>query len=231
MLVALTNTKGGVCKSTLAAHLVIWLHDRGVKVALLDTDSQQTAARWVRGAEPSIPVVVATDLESIKQARATLLETHEIVVADSPGSSEGEAASTITMLADLAVIPLQPSKPDLRAVHDALKFVKLAREVSRGAGPETIIVLTLTAKRDVQTRRLRAELSTLDVPVARSEMRRFNAFRDSCDSAVTRMETREAQEAAKDIEALFQELLGNRLPAVGDTRADSKPTTKEAANG
>lgn len=224
MLIVFTNTKGGVGKSTLAAHLVLWLHDQGIRVALLDTDEQQTAARWVRGAEASVNVVVATDVESIRKARATLIKTHDVVVADSPGSG-GEASHSITMLADLAIVPLQPSKPDIRAVKDALKFVQLAREMSGGAKPEATIVLTFTAKGDVQTRKLRAELGALGVPVAKSEVRRLNAFRDACDSAVHRILSRDAKEAAKDLDLLFTELLGDKLKAWKGT------LIKEAANG
>lgn len=219
MLIVFTNTKGGVGKSTLSAHLALWLHDRGVNVALLDTDEQQTAARWVKAAEPLIPVAVATDVESIRKARNELNKTHDVVVADSPGSG-GEASHTITMLADMAIVPLQPSKPDLRAVKDALKFVRLAREMSGGPKPEPRIVLTLTAKGDVQSRKLRAELGFLDVQVARSEIRRLNAFRDSCDSAVHRMSSRDAIEAAKDIDALFDELLGANLARWSSARKE-----------
>ncbi|MBX3412600.1 MAG: ParA family protein [Pirellulales bacterium] len=224
MLIVLTNTKGGVGKSTLAAHLVLWLHDRGVRVALLDTDEQQTAARWVKGAEPKVTVAVATDVESIRAARAKLLRSHDVIVADSPGSGT-EASHAITMLADLAIVPLQPSKPDIRAVKDALKFVRLAREMSGGHKPDAKIVLTFTAKGDVQARKLRSELSALDVPVTRSEIRRLNAFRDACDSAVHRLSSREASEAAKDIESLFVELLSAKLPGF------AAAPIKEAANG
>lgn len=223
MLIVFTNTKGGVGKSTLSAHLALWLHDRGVNVALLDTDEQQTAARWVKAAEPSIPVAVATDVESIRKARAELNKNHDVIVADSPGSG-GEASHSITMLADLAIVPLQPSKPDIRAVKDALKFVRLAREMSGGQKPNARIVLTLTAKGDVQSRKLRGELGALDVQVARSEIRRLNAFRDSCDSAVHRMNSRDAIEAAKDIDALFVELLGEHLPG-------GRTTKKEVVHG
>jgi chromosome partitioning protein len=42
--IVLTNTKGGVGKSTIAVHLAVWLHDLGVKVALLDMDKQRSSA-------------------------------------------------------------------------------------------------------------------------------------------------------------------------------------------
>ena len=66
MLVAFANTKGGVSKSTLSAHLAIWLWDEGYRVALLDADEQQTSATWVRNAEPAITVTAVTDMEGIR---------------------------------------------------------------------------------------------------------------------------------------------------------------------
>jgi chromosome partitioning protein len=116
MLIAFTNTKGGVGKSTLASHLAIWLFDRGYSVALLDADEQQTATRWVQTAEPSLEVITATEMSDIQKARTELLASHDIVVADTPGK-ESEAARTVTLLCDLAIVPLQPSKPDLRAIR------------------------------------------------------------------------------------------------------------------
>ena len=226
MLIAFCNSKGGVGKSLLAAHLTLYLFDKNVRVGLLDTDPQQTAARWIGAAEPGIPVIAASEVDDIRQAKGKLLAHHDIVVADSPGTS-GDAAHTITLLADHVIVPLQPSKPDVRAIKDALKFVRLAQELSGGRQPSVRLVLTFTAKGDVQTRRLRAELTGLGLPVAKSEIRRLNAFRDACDSAVTRMHSREASEAAKDIETLFAELLADMQSA----RKSTVRGHKEVAHG
>jgi chromosome partitioning protein len=228
MFIAFTNTKGGVGKSTLAAHLVIWLFDKGYRVALLDSDDQQTSARWVQAAEPAITVVTANEMEAIQKARTELLQSHDIVVADTPGK-ESDAARTATFLADLAIVPLQPSKPDLRAIKDALKSIRLAQEVSGGKRPKAVIVLNLTAKGDVQSRILRQQLAASGFPIAASEVRRLNALRDACDTAVTRLRPSEGRVAAADIEALFTELLGERLKSIATGRQLDTPQ-KEAAN-
>lgn len=212
MLITFTNTKGGVGKSTLACHLAIWLHDKGFRVAMLDTDEQQSSARWIQAAEPGITLVVAHKIDEIRKARTTLLETHDVVVADSPGSS-GDASHSVTLLADLAIVPLQPSKLDVWGVADALKFVRLAQEMGGSRKPEAAIVLTFTAKGDVQTKELRRQLQSLELgaTIARSEIRRLNAFRDACGSAVTRKRDPRSQDAAGDIDALFMELLADKL--------------------
>jgi septum formation inhibitor-activating ATPase MinD len=105
MMIVMTNTKGSVGKSTLAAHLPIWLFDQGRKAALLDTDEQATATGWIERAENGITVANATTVDAIRQEWKKLQSSHEFIVADSPGSGE-EAAQAITLLADIALIPL-----------------------------------------------------------------------------------------------------------------------------
>ncbi|MBY0588829.1 AAA family ATPase [bacterium] len=112
MMIVMTNTKGGVGKSTLAAHLAIWLFDQGRKVALLDTDEQATAAAWIERAEKGITVAKATMVDAIRREWKKLQASYEFIVADSPGSG-GEAAQAITLLAEIAHIPLRPKDPYL----------------------------------------------------------------------------------------------------------------------
>lgn len=126
----------------------------------------------------------------------------------------------MTLLADQVIVPLQPSKSDLRALKDTLKTIHLAQEVTGGKRPQAILALTFTAKGDVQSRNLRRQLAASGFPVARNEVRRLNAFRDSCDTAVTRLKPSEAKEAASDIDALFTELLADRLAQIPRRRCN-----------
>lgn len=216
----------------MAAHLAIWLFDRGYRVALLDTDGQESAGNWVQNAEPGIEVRVATEMEAIRSAKADLLITHDIVVADSPGE-EGDASRTVTFLADLAIIPLQPSKLDVRAIKDALKAIRLAQEMTGGARPEAVLVLNGTRKRSIRARRLREQLVSLGLKMAAAEVRRYDAIVESCDSAVTRMEDLDAKEATIDIDRLFTELIVPRLLAAGIIAYTTETTSrkrKKAAN-
>ncbi|MDX1964976.1 MAG: AAA family ATPase [Pirellulales bacterium] len=210
MFITFTNTKGGVGKSTLASHLAIWLFDRGFKVALLDTDSQGTSSEWLRRAEPQITIRATSDSDGIQKSRDELLKSHDFVIADAPGE-EGEAANAVTLLADMAILPLQPTKPDVRALKDALKTIRLAHAVTKGNRPETILVFNCVRKKSLRTSVLRKQLDPLGLRVAKSEIRRLDALADSCDSAVTRENTPKSKEAAADIDALFTELLGDHL--------------------
>jgi cellulose biosynthesis protein BcsQ len=175
----------------------------------------------VRRAEPGISVIVAQDVDGIRQAKAELSTTHPVIVADTPGSSS-DAAHTVTLLSDFVIVPLQASRVDVLAIKDALKFVRLAREMSGGQRPDARIVLTFTAKGDVQSRKLREQLAGFDVPVAASEIRRLNAFRDAFGSSVTRLASRDVVEASRDVDSLFTELFSDELRSL---------TSPEVANG
>lgn len=209
MFIAFTNTKGGVGKSTLAAHLAIWLFDRGDRVALLDTDPQGTSSEWIRNAEPEITVRAISDSDGIRAARDELMASHEFVVADAPGE-EGEAANAVTFLADLAVLPLEPTKPSVRALKDALKTIRLSHSVRQGK-PDTILVLSKVRKKSRRTAVLKKQLRSSGYCVAESEVRFLEAFADSCGSAVTRETAAKFTDGASDVDSLFLELLSEHL--------------------
>lgn len=209
MFITFTNTKGGVGKSTLSAHLAIWLFDRGYRVALIDADVQGTSSEWIRNAEPNITVRAATDSDAIQAARNELLAEHDFVVADAPGK-EGNAADAVTFLADIAVLPLEPTKPSVRALKDALKTIRLAHQVRQGK-PETVLVLSKVRKKSRRTAVLKEQLRRSGYRVADTEIRFLDAIADSCDSAVTRSVTPLSQSAASDMEECFGELLGSYI--------------------
>jgi chromosome partitioning protein len=210
MFITFTNTKGGVGKSTLAAHLAIWLFDRGYRVALLDTDVQGTSSEWIRNAEPGITVRATSDSDAIQAARDKLVAAHDFVIADAPGE-EGEASNAVTFLADLAVLPLEPTKPCIRALKDALKTIRLAHTVTQGKRPETVLVLSKVRKKSRRTAILKEQLRTSGFRVADAEIRFLDAIAESCDSAVTRQATPSSQGAATDMKVFFEELLGEHL--------------------
>jgi chromosome partitioning protein len=227
MLITFSQSKGGVGKSTLASQLAIFLHDGGYRVALLDADIQATSLNWIKAAEPAITVCGATTMEEIQAAVTSLTGEYDVIVGDSPGE-DGEAAQTITLLSDMAIVPLQPSRPDIRALNRGLKAIRLAQQMTGGKRPHATLVLNMVAKRDVQARQLKAQLAAFNMPVAQSEIRRLNALRDACDSSVTRMTTEEGREAAKDLEALFAEII---LPQLSPIHASVQPQHRRAGNG
>src|SRR4051812_35652002 len=108
MMIVFANSKGGVGKSTLAVHCAVWLHDRGVKTALLDADKQRSSSEWLAEAEPEVSICTASTPEECVSNVQELLRSNYFIVADAPGGLE-DLSRTLLILADLAVFPISPS--------------------------------------------------------------------------------------------------------------------------
>ena len=56
--IAVVSMKGGSGKTTVAAHVAAAAAHQGRRVALLDTDPQQSASRWGDRRDAAVPVVL-----------------------------------------------------------------------------------------------------------------------------------------------------------------------------
>lgn len=225
MITTFVNTKGGVAKSTLCSHIVLALFDVGYRVSLLDADvNQRSSSIWIKEAEPSIPVVVASDPEEIRVQLRELSACSDVVLADTPGSDVA-AAHAAVMHCDLAVLPLQPSLLDVWAIRAALEYIFLAQRISGGNKPEGRIIITHTNKEDVLANELRKTIvDSIEIPVMQTQMRELRIYKRSAKSSVLRMKGKAARNAGEDINAIVRELFSGRLPGL------DSPLATRAAN-
>jgi chromosome partitioning protein len=127
-VIAVAQRKGGAGKSTLAANLAVALAGTGERVALLDTDPQQTLARWngLRAQAGSRANVLDFDAPAGWRVPATLdrlRRSHDVVLIDTPPHADTDAKIAIRG-ADLVLVPLQPSPADLWAMEATLDLAK-----------------------------------------------------------------------------------------------------------
>src|SRR5258708_6747115 len=87
MIIVVANSKGGVGKSTIAVHLVAWLHQQGHKTALADCDTQISSSRWLAEAIPEIKTVRLSSTDEILDVLPSLGREFDYVGADGPGSN------------------------------------------------------------------------------------------------------------------------------------------------
>ncbi len=129
------------------------------------------------------------------------------MVGDGPGGID-DVSRTVLILADLALLPISPSILDLRSVQQATSILQYAQGINRGK-PEGRLILNRMRTRDTISSELKEAAPTLGVQCAEHVLRDLQAFRDAAQqgTVVTRMKKRN-NDAAKDIEALFTELLG-----------------------
>ena len=210
MIIVLANTKGGVGKSTLAVHIALWLHDRGVLTAFIDADKQLSGAQWIEEAEPAIPLRTARTPEECLEACERLQHESACVICDGQAGLD-DVSRSLMLMADLALMPISPSILDLRSVNEATSILRYAQSIN-GDRPQGAIVLNKMRRRDRISRELARAVPQLGIGVATSVIRDLQAFRDAAQqgTVVSRMNGRAAA-AAGDLNTFCDELFGDWL--------------------
>ena len=137
-IITVAQQKGGTGKTTLVAHLAAALAAAaagGRRVAVLDTDPQHSLARWhalrvARGAGP--PALIFADPAGWRLGPAIdkLRREADVVLIDSPPQIDTDARLAVRV-ADLVLIPVQPSPPDLWAAEGTLALAAAERRPAR----------------------------------------------------------------------------------------------------
>lgn len=123
-IITTINEKGGTGKSTIATNLATALHRKGKRVVLIDADPQGTATDW-RAASPEgadlPPVVPVARPQELDAALRDLVA--DFVVIDTPARA-AQLSAAVVRVADVALIVLQPSGPDVWASAATVKLIQ-----------------------------------------------------------------------------------------------------------
>ena len=208
VVIALTNSKGGVGKTTLAVHLAAWSQEHGHGVVLVDADSQGASSLWLREAAPGIKAVRLPSADDVLDAIPTLQKDFGLIVVDGPAGLS-EITRSILLVADLALLPCGPSVLDLRAATEAVKVVRQAQRIRHGM-PEARLVPNKLQARYRLSRELLESLRFLAVPTSNG-LRLRQAFADAAgQGALVWQLGRRGGCAAREIRGLFHGLFAEK---------------------
>jgi chromosome partitioning protein len=130
IVITVAQQKGGTGKTTLAANLGAALAaDR--RVALLDIDPQRSLTRWNELRPKRVPGLTFSDVSGWRLTAELdrLKKSHDVVLIDSPPQIETDARLAIRG-ADLVLVPVQASPPDVWAAEGTLKLAKAEKRVT-----------------------------------------------------------------------------------------------------
>lgn len=124
---ALLSQKGGSGKTTISLNLAIAATLKGKSVVIIDLDPQQSAARWSRLRTSDAPLIMSGHgpnlVDLVERARGA---GADLVIIDTAPKSENVALAA-ARIANLILIPCQPSNLDLDAIADTVNIAALAQ--------------------------------------------------------------------------------------------------------
>lgn len=201
-IITVAQQKGGAGKTTLVAHLATAWAASGLRVALVDIDPQHSLAGWyaLRGSRDGVTL----DLHEIPGYRLAaalgrLAADYDIVLIDSPPHAETEARIAVRV-ADLALVPVQPSPMDLWATRPTLDLAVAEKTPA-------LVVLNRVPPRANLTETVGAALKDFAVPVARTRLGSRVAYAASLLEGKGVTEFAPSSRAADEIGKLAREVL------------------------
>jgi chromosome partitioning protein len=202
LVITVAQQKGGTGKTTLAANIAAALAP-GQRVALLDIDPQRTLTRWhaLRMARQApAPALGFSDVAGWRLAAELdrLRRSHDLVVIDSPPQADTDAKLAVRG-ADIVLIPIQPSPPDVWAAEAMLK---LAADEGRMARLVLNRVPTASRLREA----VRADIAGRGLPALRSELGNRTGFALAFAEGLGVVEAEPRSQAADELRALLAEL-------------------------
>lgn len=143
-IIGVINQKGGAGKSTIAVHLAHSLALNGDSVLVVDADAQQSSSKWLSRLKYSISSKIISDPDELLDELPQLSTAHDWVIVDGPAALS-ETTRAVVLVADLAIIPCQPTGVDLESASDTVRLISQAQRI-RGGEPKAAIFVNRAVK-------------------------------------------------------------------------------------
>lgn len=207
-IIALTGQKGGAGKSTVAVSLASECLERGLRVLLVDADTQGTVRTWGAVANEggrAAPTVVSMGADLHRPGQLPkLAPAFDVVVIDCP-PRHAETQRAALMVADLAILPSGPSAHDAWAMSESVDLVTAAQKLR----PELRAALLVTRKvpGTVIGAASREALAETGVPILKTELGFRIAYQEAPAAGQGVAQYAPKSEAAAEVRALTSEIL------------------------
>jgi chromosome partitioning protein len=196
-IISVVSQKGGVGKSTLSIHLATAAAIKKKEAALIDLDPQASASKWGDSREAENPAIISCQASRLEKVLAVAKEGGaDLIVIDSSPHSESAALAAIR-IADLILIPCQPSILDLRAISDTIDLVRLAKK-------SAIVILNAVPTRGSLGDEAAEAIKQYEIPVAPVRISSRTAFVRCLSAGLTVMEYEPKGKAAEEIWQLYK---------------------------
>lgn len=206
-VIAVMNQKGGSTKTTTCTGLGRALSLDGYDVALVDSDPQGSLIDWAAANNDQPMQVYVIDRPALQREIPKLKK--DFVIIDGTAKAADLAMKTITV-ADLILIPVQPSPLDVWATSEMVNMIKDHQDDQVAAGEPPVKVAFVVSRAIGNTKlskKISETLTGYGFPVFKTRMVQRQDHPNAQTSGRTALDTRPGGLAAHELRALKNEVL------------------------
>lgn len=203
-VVAISQQKGGAGKTTLAIQLAVSWRVSGKRVAMLDIDPQGSLCAWYGMRTRLLDEDEGFTVKSLSGWRlgnelSAAKWSADYILIDTPPHAEIDAKTAIR-LADLTILPIQPTMLDLWATKPTLDLAEAEKT-------KALLVLNRVPARGLAAAAVKAEIIANKWPLAKTQLGNRQAFAASIGEGRGVAETAPRTAAGKEMAAFSREIL------------------------
>ena len=201
-IIAVCNQKGGCGKTTICVNLAQAFANLGQRVLVLDMDPQASALDWAWDAT-AFDVSAPVDGHIRAPTVARMRTQYDLALIDCPPQYAEPSAEAIR-IADLVLVPVQPSQLDVWATTAIVDLIKARQQVGEGK-PRAAFIMSRLVPRTKLSERLRETLAQQDFPTLASSTTQRVAYAEATQSGQTVFDGKRTP-ARLEIEAIRDEI-------------------------
>ncbi len=203
-IIAILNQKGGSGKTTLATNLARRLVLDGTRCLLVDSDPQGSARDWNAANNGDCVPVIGLDRRTLDRDLGAVKGTHDWIVID--GAPQlAELAVAAAKVAQVVLIPVQPSPYDIWAASDLVEVIKARQQVAEGR-PRTAFVISRAIVGTMLAADVNDVLAQYELPIFQGRTHQRVVYANSAVNGSTVVDDEPSGPAAREIRAILTEL-------------------------
>ena len=208
-ILAISNLKGGVGKSTIAQNVAVQLAQQGIKICIADTDTEQkTSVKWASLRDNSainVPVFTIS-ADKVSQEILALKQNYDLVIVDGTPALT-ELTTRIIILSDLVVVPILPGGGDIWALENFLERYKEAKVTKESYGGKVNIAVVINRfnERTTLDKEVLSAIQEFGIKILDTKLSNRVSYREATISGTGVPEMKD-EKAKQEIEELTKEI-------------------------
>jgi chromosome partitioning protein len=209
VIILVGHQKGGVGKSTIAVNIAVEFSSKGKSVIIVEADpTVMTSSTWAKDREDGgySPITTVRQTGNLRGTLLDLAGKYDVVIVDAPGKDSSEMRTAMTA-ADLILVPIPPSQPDLDTTQSLVITINQARDFNPELKALAVLNRVPTNVFSDADTEARAYLSDFpELRIASTNLHERKVYQTSVSEGLGVVEMKDSK-AKREIQLLTEEVL------------------------